>query len=148
MVWQAVPSKYQGKCKKCKCRLAPHEGYICINENGDYVKDNYDKINQYCHSCLPNGTYIDQLETPTFQAHAPIIVAGINNHVRYSRFLYIFLAIFVGLLGIHNFYIGRSARGVFQLLLTITGIGVMLSLPWVLLDIVTVSTDANGRSLG
>ncbi len=66
-----------------------------------------------------------------------------------SRFVYIILAICLGTLGIHNFYAGRIARGIGQLLLTIfigwliaplLGIGF-----WVLIDICTVTSDGKGR---
>jgi TM2 domain-containing membrane protein YozV len=41
---------------------------------------------------------------------------------------------FVGLLGGHNFYLQRTGAAVAQLILTITVVGLMISIIWVLVD--------------
>lgn len=76
-----------------------------------------------------------------------------------SRSVYIVLALFLGMAGIHNFYAGHSARGVIQLLLTLAGIGLAVSgiyfglvfmavvTVWVLAEIVMEKEDAYGRSM-
>lgn len=65
-----------------------------------------------------------------------------------QRIVYILLAIFLGSLGIHNFYAGYTNRAVTQLLLILlTG---WLILPilavgiWVLVEICTIDRDADG----
>jgi TM2 domain-containing membrane protein YozV len=65
-----------------------------------------------------------------------------------ARWVYIVLGLFLGLLGVHNFYAGYNNRGAGQLVLTLlTG---WLILPlffialWVLLEIASVNQDANG----
>lgn len=45
------------------------------------------------------------------------------------------LAVFLGCLGIHNFYLGRVGPAVGQLVLTITVIGWLASLVWVIIDL-------------
>lgn len=64
------------------------------------------------------------------------------------------LAIFLGCLGIHNFYLGNNGKGIVQLLLTVAtcGLGAFISLIWALIEgilILTgdISTDANGIPL-
>ena len=68
-----------------------------------------------------------------------------------SRLAYILLALFLGFLGIHNFYAGRSGTGLTQLLLTIfTGwliAPLVLVLIWVLVDICAVDADGMGRPM-
>jgi TM2 domain-containing membrane protein YozV len=67
---------------------------------------------------------------------------------RRQRIAYILLGVFVGTLGIHNFYAGYVGRGVAQLLITIF-IGWLL-LPllavwiWNLVEIVVVTQDSKG----
>ena len=66
-----------------------------------------------------------------------------------SRLAYILLGIFIGHLGIHNFYAGRAGAAVAQLLLTlflfwtiVVPLGIAI---WVIIEICTVKTDGKGR---
>ena len=44
------------------------------------------------------------------------------------------LAFFLGLLGIHRFYLGRTGSGIVMLVLTITVAGMLITGPWALID--------------
>ena len=61
------------------------------------------------------------------------------------------LAFFLGGLGIHNFYLGNTGKGVAQLILTITVFGAFISLPWAFIEAIMIiagsPTDANGIPL-
>jgi TM2 domain-containing membrane protein YozV len=66
------------------------------------------------------------------------------------------LGIFVGSLGIHNFYLGYTNRGVIQLLLSTVGsiviVGPIIAGVWGLIEGIqilsgTINTDANGTKL-
>ena len=64
------------------------------------------------------------------------------------------LAFFLGTLGIHNFYLGYTTKGIIQLVLTITVIGIFVSGPWALIDFIMLimrsgsyATDAQGQPL-
>jgi len=65
----------------------------------------------------------------------------------------ILLALFVGTLGIHNFYLGHTGRGIAQLLITVLtlGIGVLITAPWSLIELIMMATgnltDSDGRPL-
>lgn len=68
-----------------------------------------------------------------------------------SRVAYILLGLFLGGLGIHNFYAGYGGKGATQLLLNLflfwtfvvpIGIGI-----WVLIEIITVDRDAFGNRM-
>ena len=66
-----------------------------------------------------------------------------------SRTAYVLLGLFLGGLGIHNFYAGYAGRGVAQLLITLFGwwrcfpwIAVMV---WVLVEVCSVTHDAQGN---
>lgn len=68
-----------------------------------------------------------------------------------SRGVYIILGLFFGCLGIHNFYAGYNSRGVTQLLLVlILGwfvIGLLIVVPWVIIELITVTHDAAGDKM-
>ena len=64
------------------------------------------------------------------------------------------LAFFVGALGIHNFYLGYTAKGVIQLILTITLIGAPIAAIWALIEFIMIvarsgsyAYDAQGQPL-
>lgn len=59
---------------------------------------------------------------------------------------YILLGLFIGGLGIHNFYAGYVGRGVAQLLLTLLSCGTLFIVVfiWNIIEICTVTTDAKG----
>lgn len=64
------------------------------------------------------------------------------------------LAFFLGPFGIHNFYLGYTTKGIIQLVLTITVIGIFVSGPWALIDFIMLimrsgsyATDAQGQPL-
>jgi TM2 domain-containing membrane protein YozV len=66
-----------------------------------------------------------------------------------SKVAFVLLGVFLGSLGIHNFYIGRTKQGVIQLLITVLSAG-MLSLAswiWAIVDICTINADASGVPL-
>ncbi len=81
------------------------------------------------------------------QSNGPIIVNNNNNNnngmgampfAQKSRLTYILLAIFLGWLGVHDFYAGRTGMGILCLL-TLGGWGVIL-----LLEILFVKSDGHG----
>ena len=66
-----------------------------------------------------------------------------------SRGIYIILALFFGLLGIHNFYAGHLRAGAWQCILfvllfwtVVVPIGLFV---WVVIELFTVTTDGKGR---
>ena len=63
-----------------------------------------------------------------------------------SRVTYVLLALFLGTLGIHNFYAGRAGSGVAQLLITLLtcGIGGLVTGLWALIEACAVTTDGHG----
>ncbi|MBM3929005.1 MAG: TM2 domain-containing protein [Sphingomonadales bacterium] len=46
------------------------------------------------------------------------------------------LAFFIGTLGVHRFYLGRTGSGILMLVLTCTIVGLLITAPWALIDFV------------
>lgn len=66
-----------------------------------------------------------------------------------QRLVYIILALFLGGLGIHNFYAGYTKKAIIQLLCVVPGgilvLPALIEMVWVLVDICTVTKDASGQ---
>lgn len=68
-----------------------------------------------------------------------------------SRVAYILLGLFLGLIGIHNFYAGRFGAAIAQLLITLI-IGwfifpLFIIWLWVIIEVCAVTKDGNGKLL-
>ncbi|MFM2382596.1 MAG: hypothetical protein RL515_583 [Verrucomicrobiota bacterium] len=65
-----------------------------------------------------------------------------------TRLTYILLALFLGSLGIHNFYSGHTKHGVIKLVLLIAcGLGLLVNPIWSIVEMITVKQDAQGNTL-
>lgn len=53
----------------------------------------------------------------------------------------ILLAFFLGALGIHRFYVGKTGTGIIMLLLTLTIVGIYISGIWATIDLVMIVCD-------
>jgi len=75
------------------------------------------------------------------------VASGSSNK---SRIAYTLLGIFLGMLGIHNFYAGYGGKGGAQLLVTLLTGWLILPLLafwiWGIVEICTVSVDAQGNA--
>ena len=69
-------------------------------------------------------------------AHAPAPqqpVLGGNDRNKYVAAI---IAFFAGPLGIHRFYLGRTGSGIAMLILTCTIVGLIVSIPWAIVDMI------------
>ncbi len=96
-----------------------------------------------CGAPVPTAQGQYQQVPPTYQPLHPNY--QILNPAK-SRVAYILLAIFVGGLGVHNFYAGYTGKGVAQLLISIISCGALsfISWIWAIIEVCTVTTDADG----
>lgn len=63
-----------------------------------------------------------------------------------TRVVFVLLGIFLGALGIHNFYAGYIKKAALQLCLTLltVGWGAVVSWPWAIIEICVINKDAEG----
>ena len=102
----------------------------------------------------PQGSHVAQAPATPVQPVQPVQHASVPNVLVVSppksRMAYIMLGIFLGYLGVHNFYAGYAGRGVAQLLISVVG-GILtcgLSLIpvviWNIIEICITDRDAKG----
>ena len=133
-------------CKNCGQQYVTDEAVICVKCGAQKgVGSNY------CPNCgqpTPQGSQVClhcgvAVNSGTFSANSgkSKVAAGL-------------LAIFLGTLGVHNFYLGYTGKPVAQLLITLLtcGIGTIVSGTWAFIEgilILTgnINTDADGRML-
>jgi len=72
----------------------------------------------------------------------------ISPKLRLPTFLFAF---FLGMLGIHRFYVGKVGSGIAQLILSLTVIGMLVTSIWVLIDWIAILSgtfrDADGLKI-
>jgi TM2 domain-containing membrane protein YozV/RNA polymerase subunit RPABC4/transcription elongation factor Spt4 len=82
---------------------------------------------------------------------APASPSVLLVQARKSRGVFIVLGLFLGCLGIHNFYAGYYAKGAVQLAVTLVLgwiiIGFVITVIWALIEIITVTADAEGHAM-
>lgn len=85
------------------------------------------------------------------QQPQPQVIHVVNQLPLKSRAAYIILGLFLGGLGIHNFYAGHNGRGIAQLLLTLFTawlcFPIILIWGWIIIEVIVTTTDGYGRKL-
>ena len=118
------------------------------------------KVCRYCGRTI--DVVLQAVENAQKRAHdlKPILINNNNNNNNNnipngnlnfpskSRLTYVLLAFFLGMLGVHNFYAARGGTGMVQLLLNLTlfwtgTIPILVGI-WIIIEILTVSTDGHG----
>ena len=91
---------------------------------------------------VPAATPVAAQPTPVAYPYAQPVYGTTYK----SRTSYIVLGVFLGALGIHNFYAGYTGRGVGQLCLTVLTLGYLgiVSWIWAIIEICTVEKDSTG----
>ncbi len=100
----------------------------------------------FCKEC---GSQIPDSAVICMKCGVPTGVGPVpGTGVAKSRLAYVLLGLFIGPLGVHNFYAGYSVRGVAQLLITLLAGWLIVPLVavwiWCIVEICTVNKDAKG----
>ncbi len=88
------------------------------------------------------------ISKPEFETQKELLLKSSDDENQKSQTIYVFLAFFLGTLGVHNFYAGYMKKGWAQLLITVLSLGALsfVSYIWALVNILTVEKDAAGIS--
>ena len=124
------------KCEYCDNEL-PADARICPS-CGAPVR--YERSATITVSPSPRQVVHEQMISPSVIAQ--------SAKVPKSRAVYILLGLFLGGLGIHNFYAGRPNRALGQLLTTLLAGWLIILLfavfIWCIVDICAITTDGDG----
>ena len=55
-----------------------------------------------------------------------------------NRYIAALLAFFIGTLGVHRFYLGRTGSGIVMLVLSCTVVGLVATVPWAFIDMIRI----------
>ena len=81
-----------------------------------------------------------------YNGYAPVQPAMATGTMQKSRISYILLGVFLGGLGVHNFYAGYTGRAIAQLLITLLSLFMLglISSIWARIEVCTVKQDGKG----
>lgn len=138
---------------------------IKCSECGADVSDKAESCPK-CGNPIANRTvasYVRAIESHQDQFFSRIAHIERERHERElnksnkSRVAYVLLGLCLGWIGIHNFYIGRAGQGVAQIMLFVLScilsfivigfVGFFALTIWILINICSNNTDADGRQL-
>lgn len=93
----------------------------------------------------------DEYQTEKHKILNPVKPALSYSSGAKSKTAFILLGIFLGMFGIHNFYLGFHKRGIAQLIIFLafawTGVGAIFLVIWVVVELLKTVADADGNLL-
>lgn len=129
-------------CKNCGSEIDPNAA-VC-------VKCGFQKGtgNKYCPNCGVEVAEGQAVCVNCGVALKPVVVA---NGEQKSKLVAVLLALFLGGIGVHDFYLGYTKYGVIKIILAVCTCGIGSSI-WAIIDLVRLLTDslnvdANGVEL-
>lgn len=126
-------------CKNCGSEI-DNNAAVC-------VKCGFNKGtgNKYCQNC---GVEIAEGQAVCVNCGHSLVATAAEGEK--SKLVAVLLALFLGSIGIHDFYLGYTKYGIIKIVLTVcTGVGGSI---WALVDLIrlltgSLHTDANGNEL-
>jgi TM2 domain-containing membrane protein YozV len=109
-------------------RFAP-EDWAHRNEPAIGIEVDFEAANDRALSVFPMPT----APGPRRAVPPATVTPPTNDRNKYVAAV---MAFVIGTLGIHRFYLGRTGSGIVMLVLSITVIGLVISAPWALIDMI------------
>ncbi len=114
-----------------------------------------EQIMETAKKCKHCGEFLDPVlraSAEKSQQSEKIIVQNVQGQGQVeippkSRMTYVLLDLFFGIFGIHNIYAGFVGTGIIQLILSCTVFGLIITIPWCILELLFQSKDASGRKM-
>lgn len=129
-------------CRNCGKELDPN-AVACMQCGHDPTKGN-----KHCPNC---GVPVEAAQVVCIKCGGSLATVSATPRPGdvsdKSKIAYLLLGIFLGGLGIHNFYAGYTSKGVAQLLITILSCFILswVVCIWALIEAITVEVDADGK---
>ena len=114
-------------------QVAGDDGHRYVFEPQDWADRGEPRIGAIVDFAPEAGRALSLFAVPgaPAPAHAAPPSVRYREHNKYVAAL---LAFFLGVFGVHRFYLGRVGSGVAMLILTCTVVGSIVSVPWALID--------------
>ncbi len=112
-------------------QVAGEDGRRYVFEPQDWADRGEPRVGAMVDFAAQADRALSLFAAPAAAAVAPPLPTPTGGPNRYVAAL---LAFFLGAFGVHRFYLGRVGSGVAMLVLTVTVIGSIVSVPWALID--------------
>jgi len=130
-------ARYGGKCPRCKSiHLRPATTIVKTSTtegNTSTTTISNETTKWVCSTCGNQFTREDNGQKPTRKSKRA------SKRAKTSQNTAKWLAIILGLVGADSFYLRHTWFGILRILLTVSGVGLIISIPWWIISAVTIS---------
>ncbi|MDD5395560.1 MAG: GYF domain-containing protein [Thiothrix sp.] len=143
-------TKASGSIKGCVLSFDPMsgQGYISGRDGNRYLLV---RSNWHAGRAPMPGLDVDFVADANGHATQIFIEPSFVTRANMSKGVLALVCWFVGLFGVHRFLVGKVGTGVTQLIFSLTVIGLIVSVPWVIVDFVMILagsfTDKKGNPI-
>lgn len=127
---------------------ATWQGYI---SGRDGIRYWFDQSGWHSKRGPQNGLEVDFIADAHGRATQIFVEPNFTSRVNMSKGVLAIVCWFFGLFGVHRFLVGKVGSGVAMLILTVTFIGMIVSIPWAIIDFIVILsgnfTDKRGNHI-
>jgi TM2 domain-containing membrane protein YozV len=111
------------------------QGYISGNDGIRYW---FDQSNWHAQRSPLPSLEVDFIADAHGRATQVFVEPNFTARVNMSKGVLALVCWFFGVLGVHRFLVGKVGSGVAQLILSLTVVGMIVSVPWVIVDFIMI----------
>ena len=117
-----------------------------LNQDEKYCSSCGEIIKKEAEICVKCGVRQHAAQPQYAVPHNGNIMQQVPSQPK-GRTAFVLLGIFLGALGIHNFYAGYQGKAIAQLLISLLSFGFLSPVSWVwaIIEVCTVKTDSNNN---